>query len=282
MMPREAKPVTIFMSPTLKTRSCSAIKGGISAISIAAAPMAALSDETPDPHTPQLQVQRLQGSLYALGEIHFDSATRTIRFPATVNMTEGAVEFALVGTQGKLHESVLATDIRPLQLRTVLSLLDFEPSPAPAEPSPAPVEPSPAPVEGETDEDPVAAPALVDIAVSWNDPTKPKGHGRKRVSLRQCILVMEFEPISEFGEKVHLNPLPEGPWTYTGSRVDGLGFEAERELDFIAVQHRPSALFNLPHPNADRDDLWQANEKALPAKDTPVTVEIMLPQKPEK
>jgi hypothetical protein len=60
--------------------------------------------------------------------------------------------------------------------------------------------------------------------------------------------------------------------------VDKAGFEAERELDFIAVQRRPSALFNLPHHKTDRDDLWQANPKALPPMNTAVTIEITLPK----
>ena len=223
--------------------------------------------ETPPPHkSSELEVKQLAGSLHALGDIQFDVTARTIHFPATVNMTEGAIEFALVGTQGKIHEAVFATDIRPLHLRTVLSLLNFEPSPAL--------------VEGASDDDKAKAkPALVEIDVTWPDPAQPNGKAKKRVPLRECIVVMEFERISEFDEKVHLKPLPKGPWTYTGSRVDDAGFEAERELDFIAVQRRLSALFNLPHPNTDQDDLWQANPKALPAKETPVTIEITLPKK---
>lgn len=214
--------------------------------------------------TPRLQVERLDGSLHALGEIQFDAANRTIQFPAAVNMSEGAIEFALVGTHGKTHESVFATDIRPVHLRTVLSLLNFEPTITKNEAD----NNAPTP-------DQKAAPSLVEINVTWED--KEKGT-KKTVTLRECIVVMTFEVLSEFDEKVLLNPLPKGPWNYTGSRVDEAGFEAERELDFIAVQNRPSALFNLPHPNSDRDDLWQANKKILPAIGTPVTIGISLPK----
>ena len=216
---------------------------------------------------------QLGGPLHALGDIRFDLAKRTVQFPATVNMDEGAIEFALVGTQGKIHESIFATEIRPMHLRAVFSLLHFEPSTPPKEGEP---------------ENPSERRALVDINISWtvhpngesNDPDQDKTKAEaetKRVPLRECILVMEFEQISEFDEKVHLNPLPKGPWNYTGSRFDDYGFEAERELDFIGVQFRPSALINLPHPKSDRDDLWQANAKILPEIGTPVTIEITLP-----
>ncbi len=215
-------------------------------------------------NTPRLQVRQLEGTLHALGDLRFDLAKRTVRFPATVNMNEGAIEFALVGTQGKIHESVFATEIRPMHLRAVLSLLNFEPS-------------APKKIEGDAKAS-ANKPSLVEIHVSWQDlPAGEPNNKKKRVPMRECIVIMEFERLSEFDEKVHLRPLPKGPWNYTGSRFDDYGFEAERELDFIAVQHRPSALINLPHPNSDRDDLWQANPKVLPEIGTPVTIEITLP-----
>lgn len=233
--------------------------------------LAKAQESAPASSPQKLRVEKLEGSLHALGEIRFDVAKRTIRFPASVNMNEGAIEFALVGTQGKTHESIFATDIRPIHLRAVMSLLNVEPTPAEKTGNP---EPKKAP-----------APSFVDVEVSWASQTEEgkaaaaDATKAQTVSLRKCVAEMHFErPSPTSDEKVTLKPLPKGSWEYTGSRVDDLGFEAERELDFIAVQKRLSALFNLPYPNTDRDDLWQANGKVLPAIGTPVTITIRLPQ----
>lgn len=193
---------------------------------------------TPSPQ-PRLQVCQLNATEHALGAIRFDLAKREIRFPATVNMNEGAIEFALVGTQGKTHESVLATDIRPVHLRTVMSLMNVEPSPSP---SPAPETPG---AEAQPVENQPEFASLVDIQVSWTTPadestpeTEPKRDAPAvSVSLRRCVIEMQFERISEFDEKVILQPLPEGPWEYTGSRFDDRGFEAER--GWISLPYAP-------------------------------------------
>ena len=209
---------------------------------------------------PSLSIKQLEGSKHALGAIEFDTEKRTIRFPAMVNMDEGAIEFALVGSLGKTHEAILSTDIRPMQLRTVLSLMHFEPSP---------------PQDAEAS--PPQTLSKVEIDLHWETDSGKK----TSVSLRKCIAFMEFERVSQTGEKVHLQPLPKGYWIYTGSRLDDLGLEAERELDIIGVERRMSALFNLPDRHTDQDDLWQAYGEALPAKGTPLVIEIQLPPRPK-
>ena len=64
---------------------------------------------------------------YTLGDIQFSSATHEIRVPATMNMTEGILEYALVHENGKTHESLLRTKVSPTELNVALLLCNYEP-----------------------------------------------------------------------------------------------------------------------------------------------------------
>ena len=48
-----------------------------------------------------------------VGTVEIDQTARTVRIPAQVNMRSGDVEYALVHSQGKCHESVFSTEASP-------------------------------------------------------------------------------------------------------------------------------------------------------------------------
>ena len=68
-------------------------------------------------------VRQIGPGLFQIGDIRFDRESRSIRFPAAVNMREGNIEYLLVTATGKTHESLLRTGIEPFQLQLAFLLL---------------------------------------------------------------------------------------------------------------------------------------------------------------
>ncbi len=60
---------------------------------------------------------------FEIGMVRLDKRQRSITFPSVLNMNEGIVEYFLVATFGKTHESVLRTDVDPYQIHLAMLLL---------------------------------------------------------------------------------------------------------------------------------------------------------------
>src|SRR5919108_5617454 len=65
-------------------------------------------------------VERIAPGVFRLGNITIDKTAQSISFPAVVNMKEGLLEYLLVRTGGKTHESLLRTTAEPYQLQVAL------------------------------------------------------------------------------------------------------------------------------------------------------------------
>ncbi len=72
---------------------------------------------------------KVEGDEYRFGDIFFNKKSRAIRFPAEVIQNEVVLEYGLVhAIMGKVHESLLATEINPIDLQIVMKLLRYEES----------------------------------------------------------------------------------------------------------------------------------------------------------
>ena len=58
-----------------------------------------------------------------MGQVRLDKNQRTVRFPAAVNQTNGAIEYLIVTSSGKTHESLLRTDAEPYHIQLAFLLL---------------------------------------------------------------------------------------------------------------------------------------------------------------
>ena len=67
--------------------------------------------------------QQIAPGIFQLGPVRLNKAEQTVRFPAAVNMTNGLVEYFVVTGTGKLHESVLKTEVEPAQIHIAMLLL---------------------------------------------------------------------------------------------------------------------------------------------------------------
>ena len=183
--------------------------------------------------------------VFETGKVRVHKENRTIEFPAVVNMKEGIAEYFLVSTAGKVHESVLRTEVEPFQIHVAMLLLggkgaqtnSFQPDkPPPGDP--------------------------VNIEVSW------KGRfSTKRVAAEELVF-----------DRARKAPMSKGPWTYNGSfQFEGV-FVAQEAGSIISVISDPESLINNPRERREDDENWTVNSKAVPAVETLVTVTIKVPR----
>jgi hypothetical protein len=188
-------------------------------------------------------LRRVSEGVYELGGVRLDKTKRALSFPCSVNMSEGTVEYALVHRTGKVHESVLKTEVNPAQIHLACLLL-------------SPVEPPKVPIDPRTPRE-LRGPRLK-IWAEWrlNDVAK-------RVPLEEMI----FNTLTK-------RPMSRGPWAYSGSRVVQGAFLAERDGSIVTIITDPDALINSPRPGRDDDEIWTVNKEATPPVGTPVQVTL--------
>ena len=90
----------------------------------APAPAPIPASKEPDPAARLAELgAAVEGEKLRLGEVEIDRSARTLSFPAKVNAVEGAIEYALVTSKGKTHESLLVTDALPRDIHLGCLLL---------------------------------------------------------------------------------------------------------------------------------------------------------------
>jgi hypothetical protein len=183
--------------------------------------------------------------LFQLGQVKLNSGEQTVSFPAFVNMEKGAVEYLLVGTQGKLHESVLRTEVEPYHIHLGMLLLN-----AKGAPKNALIEDYTKPVPG----DPIR------ITVSWTEQDR-----KKQLPAEDLVYDIAAK-----------GAMSKGDWTYSGSRVFDGTFIAQRDRSIVAIIGDIDALVNNPRARRDNDENWLVNTNTCPVMDTPVQVTIQL------
>lgn len=196
--------------------------------------------------------RHIAGDIFALGDVRLDKKKRTIILPATVNMTEGAVEYALVHNTGKVHESVLKTGADPLHLH--LARLLVWPETEANSPQTGP--PPPRDLTG---------PKIM-IQVAWTEDGAPKSAPLEDLIWNTLAKAQMIR----------------GPWVFNGSRMIESTFLAQRDGSIVAIYADPDALVNNPRPGRNDDEIWTVNSKLVPRLGTPVTVTLQLENANEK
>ena len=203
-------------------------------------------------------IREVSPGVFQVGGVKLEKAARRVSFPAKLNMTDGPLEYLLVTTMGKTHESILTTDIEPQHLQVAMLLLGAkgtQAAPLTNAPSGGPIT---HPLAGER-HPPLAGEAVL-IEVAWTHAGKPQ---RKRI-----------EELTH--NKRAKEPMSKGEFTFTGSRVWQGKFIAQTDGSIIAIITDPDAVFNNPRPNRDADDTWVVRNQDVPPQDTPVEVSITL------
>src|SRR3569623_2003527 len=61
--------------------------------------------------------------VFQIGLVRLDKNQKSVQFPAVLNMDHGLIEYLLVTTRGKTHESLLKTDAEPYNIHVAMLLL---------------------------------------------------------------------------------------------------------------------------------------------------------------
>ena len=183
--------------------------------------------------------------LFELGLVRIDKKQRTLAFPAVVNLREGNIEYAVVTTTGKTHESLLRTEARPHHLQVALLLLGAKG----AGTNSLPDDPRRT-LPGEK----------VQIELNWSD-----GRKTRRSELE------DFVHDRKTGRRSK-----RGPWVFTGSRFRDDGFAAEFDGSIVSLITDADALINNPRQGREDDDNWLVRTNGLPPLNAPVNVVIRL------
>lgn len=192
-------------------------------------------------------LKEISPGIFELGKVRLDKTAKTVSFPAVVNMRgEDIVEYWLVNSGGKIHESVLKTEAEPYHIHLAMLLIG-----AKGRPNITPTQR----VEDKT--------TAGDTVALWLEYQDEKGKVKKRAE----------ETIHDKSKKA---PMTKSDWIYNGSWIFNGSFVAQRELSIVANIHDHDALINNPRPLRENDENWLAETKSLPTNGTPVIVTIEL------
>ena len=213
----------------------------------------------PSPKPPSVaeaksRIKKINETEYQLGDIHFDSKTHIITFPGEINMNEGALEYALVHENGKTHESLLRTKIRPFDLNVAMLLCGFESHVGQVVAGLS----HPTPEMVKAAHKPMSKPGAdnLQVHVQWKD-----AQGDHDLPIQDMVVALTT--------KKHLTA---SHFAYNGSEVYEGSFEADREGSFIALYIDFLALINSVETRNYDDKNWIVNEANTPPVGTPVTI----------
>jgi hypothetical protein len=210
-----------------------------------------------EPTIKELDAERLR-----IGGVIFNRKTREIRFPAAVNLAGNELlEFAVVHANGKVHESLLVTDISATHLNLAFKLLRY-----PASPELYPLMEEDGSVSDKFPEVPadVKAGARVLLGVEWE-----QDGAIRRAALNEWI------SHGSTGQS-----MPADPWVYGGSMIHEGKFQAELSGNIAAIFLSNTALLNYSGNDNQSDEVWLPFPGRVPAVGTKVTVTIAPHLKP--
>lgn len=240
----------------------------IAALWLAAGAFLFAAEESREKFSTNLPLQEISSNVFQLGKVVLNKKERSVQFPAQINLGEGLIEYLLVTTKGKTHESLLKTEVEPQQIHVAMLLLGAKGAPQTPELLRAasshyltnkPSQPNPL-IANLSRGDPIS------IELNWRNEV-----GEKKVRAENCILNLQTKTNASAG-----------PWSYNGSRVvDGVFF-AQREGSIVAMVDDVDAMANNPRAGHDNDQVWQINTNAVPPVNTPVQVMFRLETKTNK
>ncbi|MFA4945692.1 MAG: YdjY domain-containing protein, partial [Lentisphaeria bacterium] len=195
-------------------------------------PSAAASPDLPE---------RLPNGDIRLGGITLHRETREISFPANLQLAFGTLEVLIARRpEGRLHETLLATDARPIHLQTLLILLGLTNGSRLATGGSQP--------QGD----------LLDINVEWQ---KPDG-------------TLVREPVENWVRDNRTNaPMKRLGWAFVGTTfttyqdADGTAVttpDADAEGNLVLTYSSGSTILDSPDPASDDDTLFTVNDGKLP------------------
>ncbi|MBI5056097.1 MAG: hypothetical protein HZB61_05735 [Nitrospirae bacterium] len=195
---------------------------------------------------PAQVVEKLAPGVYRIGEIQINKKMHLISFPAQINMDKGLLEYLLVNTGGKVHESLFRTKVQPYDMQIAFLLLDFEGTEHPLK-------------EQGSAEIPKGEPVVINITYNNKENKMVQAKSEDWITIKNK---------DEQKNPANLE------WVYTGSVVYNGQFLAQVSGSLIALFHDPAALVDNASPGGESDEVWFVKEGVVPPVGTPVTITI--------
>ena len=207
-------------------------------------------------------LKEVSPGVYDLNGIQINAATRELRIPCNILHQKLPIEYALCHEEGeKVHETILQTTVRPIQVQLALLLANYQPA-----------------TKGILDHlDPKEERPYKDAD------TEPKTPGANRLAIHCEWNVGDKThkvPLSDFIQDSDARRTPPdlGTWIFNGSQINEDGFIAEYTGSIISTYVDRHAIINSPAKGNHRDDLWISMPANIPAEETKVTL-IITPAK---
>lgn len=176
--------------------------------------------------------------LYEIGKVKIDQNTRQVSFPSKVNLRDVLIEYAIVGKIGKLHESLLSTEVPPTHIHIAMLLLGTKN------------------MRPKSEEKRLPPGQPIDILIEWQNEGQSK-NGR----IEDWIIVEKNK-----------EPISQGMWVYSGARIDNGYFTANTDESIVGIILDIDALANNPRTGNENDEIWFPNESKIPPLGTEVQV----------
>lgn len=178
-------------------------------------------------------------NIYIINDIKIDKNEKSITIPCKINMNSGLLEVVLCRPEGKVHESLLTTDISPVEFQTALLLLGYDP-----------VNELP---ENLSDADPLSPYNTIEtsgdsvlIFIEWQN-EKGKHLDRIEKFIRNEEMSKELKPST---------------WLFRGAVTHKSGYViVDPDVTMIATYHDPIAMMELNSPTKFNDELYYVNEE---------------------
>lgn len=214
-----------------------------------------------------LPLRFISAGVFELANVTLDKGQRLVSFPAVINMNQGPMEYFLVASYGKVHESILRTDALPFHIHTAMLLLDVRDASSAAlrEGAQRPGADGQAKPQGKpsTISDPAKETLSGDklsIEVTWRI-------DGKETTRRAEELVRNAETKAAMGK---------GNWVYNGSEFVGGTFQSQVTGSLVSLITDPQSLINSIARGHENDDIWAVNTNGLPPVNTPVRVTMKI------
>ena len=174
---------------------------------------------------------------YQIGLVKLNHKEQSVRLPISHNMSTGLVEYVLVHSSGKIHESIFKTEVEPYQLHLAILLLSKQSATNQAQRA-------------------KQSPSFSLLLHSENG---------KAVPLESMVYSIAAKGL-----------MTNTVWQYTGSRIVDGTFLAQRDGSIVPVIDDPDALFNHMTPGRENDENWLVASTNLPPTNQALELRIKL------
>ncbi len=188
-------------------------------------------------------IKMIKPGVFEIGSVRLDKEMGIVEFDAVINMNKGLLEYLLVGKSGKLHESLLRTDVEPFDLQIALLMIGLEGTM------------NPLAGQGDT-RIPSGDPVKIILKINKNGKIKD-------LPVESLIYTK--------GKDKKIESID---WVFTGSIVENGIFMAQAEKSIVALYHDPIAMFDNKSTEGASDEVWSVNSLTVPPVGTKVTVTI--------